>query len=42
MGMFICCECDNYADSDDGALECKEHKFGLICGACEQELPEDY
>jgi len=42
MGMFICCECDRYADSHDGGIECKEHKNGLICSDCEAELPEDY
>ena len=44
MGIFICCKCDNYSDSDDGCVECKDKgcKFGLICAECEQELPEDY
>ena len=37
MGMYICCCCDNYANSDEGAEECKTHKFGLICEHCFSE-----
>ncbi len=41
MGIFTCCECDGYGDSDDGCMECKDHKFGLICQGCLEEMPED-
>lgn len=43
MSIFICCECDNYRDCDDGCMECKDHEaeFGLICQACLEELSEE-
>lgn len=43
MGMYICCECDNYGDSDDGCFECQIHTktFGLICTGCTDEMDEE-
>ena len=43
MGIFICCECDHYRDSDDGCEECHEHKstFGLICQDCLENRPDE-
>jgi hypothetical protein len=41
MSIFICCECDNYADCDDGCDECKEHENGLICVDCVDNTMED-
>ncbi len=38
MGVYTCCECDNWRDSDDGCYECKEHKFGLICPSCKERM----
>ena len=43
MGMFICCECGRYADSDDGCEECIRHKssYGLICSDCTDNMEDD-
>ena len=34
MGIYICCECDQHKNSDDGCEECENHEFGLICPNC--------
>jgi len=43
MGIFICCECDNYADSDTGCEECLKHEkdFGLISIDCLSNMSEE-
>jgi hypothetical protein len=41
MGVFLCCECDNLSDSDDGCEECKKHPFGLVCMGCVLNTPEE-
>lgn len=41
MGAFVCCECDNYRDSDDGCMECKRHELGLICEDCTSNMDDE-
>lgn len=40
MGIFTCCECDGYKDSDYGCEECNEHHLGLICDQCLEDRPD--
>lgn len=34
MGMFICCECGIYSDSQDGCCACDDHQNGTVCEDC--------
>ena len=37
MGIFTCCCCDNFRNSDDGCQDCEIHKDGLVCENCVSE-----
>ena len=41
MSMFYCALCDNLSDSDEGCIEAKDEKFGLICVDCENEMEDE-
>jgi hypothetical protein len=37
MSMFLCADCDNLRDADDGCEEAPGPGFRLICQACADE-----
>ncbi len=41
MSAFLCCECQNIKDPDEGYHPCKMHPGEAFCGDCEETMSDE-